>query len=92
MPSKMLERIMYNRLYKYLTENNLLYWKQFGFQKGHSPEHALLQLVEQINQAFEMNEFTVSVFVNLSKAFDTVDHEILLTKLEYYYIAGNNAR
>ena len=83
---------MYNRLYKYLTENNLLYWKQFGFQKRHSPEHAILQLVEQINQAFEMNEFTVSVFVNLSKAFDTVDHEILLTKLEYYYIAGNNTR
>ena len=47
--SKMLERIMYNRLYKYLTENNLLYCKQFGFQKGHSPEHAILQLVEQIN-------------------------------------------
>ena len=42
--SKMLERIMYNRLYKYLTENNLLYCKQFGFQKGHSPEYAILQL------------------------------------------------
>ena len=83
---------MYNRLYKYLTGNNLLYWKQFGFRKGHSPEYAILQLVEQINQAFEMNEFTVSVFVNLSKAFDTVDHEILLTKLEYYDIAGNNTR
>ena len=41
--SKMLERIMYSRLYKYLTENNLLYCKQFGFQKGHSPQHAILQ-------------------------------------------------
>ena len=87
--SKMLERIMYNKLYKYLTENNLLYCQQFGFQKGHSPEHAILQLVEQINQSFEKNEFTLGVFVDLSKAFDTVDHQILLTKLEYYGIAGN---
>ena len=86
--SKMLERIMYKRLYKYLTENNLLYCKQFGFQKGYS----ILQLLEQINQSFEKNEFTFGVFVDLSKAFDTVDHQILLKKLEYYGIAGNNLR
>ena len=78
--SKMLERIMYNRLYKHLTESNLLCCKQFVFQKGHSPEHAILQLVEQINQSFEKNEFTLGVFVDLSKAFDTVDHQILLKK------------
>ena len=88
----MLERIMYSRLYKYLTENNLLYCKQFGFQKEHSPEHAILQLVEQINQSFEKNEFTLGMFVDLSKAFDTVDHQILLKKLEYYGIARNNLR
>ena len=63
--SKILERIMCNRLYKYLTENNLLYCKQFRFQKGHSPEHAILQLVEQINQSFEKNKFTLGVFVDL---------------------------
>ena len=78
--SKMFERILYNRLYKYLTENNLLYCKQFGFQKGHSPEHTVLQFIEQINQSFEKNEFTLGVFVDLSKAFDTVDHQILLKK------------
>ena len=85
--SKMLERIMYNRLYKYLTENNLLYCKQFRFQKGHSPEHAIFQLVEQINQSFEKNEFTLGVFV-----FDTVDYQIVFKKLEYYCIAENNLR
>ena len=62
--SEMIERIMSNRLYKYLTENNLLYCKQFGFQKGHSPEHAILQLIEQINQSFEKNEFILGVFVD----------------------------
>ena len=87
--SKMLERITYNRLQKYLTENNLLYCQQFGFQKGHCPEHAILQLVEQINQFFEKKEFTPGVFVDLSKTFGTVDHQILLKKIEHYGIAGN---
>ena len=68
---------------KYLTENNLLYYKQFGFQKGHSREHAILQLIELINQSFEKNEFILGVFVDLSKALDAVDHQILLKKLEY---------
>ena len=90
--SKMLEKIMCNRLYKHITENNLLYWKQFGFQKAHSLEHAILHLVEKINQSFEKNEFTLGMFVDLSKAFDTVDHQILLKILEYYGIAGNNLR
>ena len=67
----------YNGLYENLTENNVLYCKQFGFQKEHSPEHAFLQFVEQTNQSFQMNEFTLSMFVNLSKAFNTVDHQIL---------------
>ena len=83
---------MCNRLYKHITENNLLYWKQFGFKKGHSPEHAILYLVEKINQSFEKNEFTLRMFVDLSKGFDTVDHQILLKILEYYGIAGNNLR
>ena len=83
---------MYNRLYKYLTENNLLYCKQFGFQKGYSPERAVLQLVEQVNQSFEKNEFTLGVLVDLSKVFNNVDHQILLKKLECYGIAENNLR
>ena len=55
----MLERIIYNTLYKYLTENNSLYCKQFGFQKGHSPEHAIVRVVEQIHQSFKKNKFTL---------------------------------
>ena len=50
--SRILERIMYNRLFKYLTTNEILYKKQFGFQKGHSTEHAIIKLIDQINYSF----------------------------------------
>ena len=67
--SKMLERIMYNRLQRYLKDQNILYDKQSGFRRGHSTEHAIAQLVAQIYEAFEKNEHTLGVFIDLSKAF-----------------------
>ena len=77
---------MYNRLQKYLKDQNILYDKQFGFQTGHSTEHAIAQLVDKIYKAFEKNKYTLGVFIDLSKAFDTVDHAMLLKKLEIYGI------
>ena len=53
--SKLLERIVYKRLYLYSTENNLLYNKQFGFQKGHSTNHAIVQVADQIHKMFNKN-------------------------------------
>ena len=61
----MLERIMYDCLQKYLKDKNILYDKKFGFETGHSTEHAIAQLVHQIYEAFEKNEHTLGVFIDL---------------------------
>ena len=90
--SKILERIMYHRLFKYLTTNEILHKKQFVFQKGHSTEHAIIQLIDQINNSFEKNHFTIVTFIDLLKAFDTVDHSIPIKKLKVYRVKGNNLR
>ena len=79
--SKMLERIMYTRLYNYLQETKILYSKRFRFQRGHSTDYAVIELIEQIYQNFEENKCTLGVFIDLEKAFDTVDHKILLRKM-----------
>ena len=90
MSFKILERITYNRLYSYLTENNILFNKQFGFRAGHSTENALLPLVDQISNTFNDKNYLLGIFIDLSKAFDTVDHKLLIQKLEYYRINGKN--
>ena len=81
---------MYNRLHSYLTENNILFNKQFGFQAGHSTEHALLELVDQIGNTFNDKNYLLGIFTGLSKAFDTVDHKIFIQKLEHYGINEKN--
>ncbi|XP_065679861.1 uncharacterized protein LOC136094168 [Hydra vulgaris] len=82
--SKILERIVYNRLYEYLLQNNLLNKKQFGFQTKHSTEHAILDLVNSMSNSFDKKQFVLGTFIDLSKAFDTVNHNILLKKMERY--------
>ena len=72
--SKLLEKIMYNRLYKYLSENNYLSEKQFGFYAANSTYHEVIQLINQIPQTFNEYEPTIGIFIDLSNAFDTVDH------------------
>ena len=83
---------MYNRLYKYLLDSNNLYKKQFTFQEVHPTDHAILQIVDQIHNNFEQNNFTLGVFIDLSKAFDIADNNILLKKLEINAIVGKNLK
>ena len=90
--SKILERIMYNRVYNYLNDNNLLFHKQFGFRKSHSTDHALIELINSTYDSFNQNKYTLGVFIDLSKAFNTVDHNILIDKLNLCVIKNNSLK
>ena len=71
---------MYNRLIMYINRHDLLYEYQFGFQKGKSNHMALIALIDKISEALDQGELVIGLFLDLSKAFDTVHHGILLKK------------
>ena len=86
--NKIIEKIMHERLYNFLEKYNIIYILQYGFRKGHSTNHCLFDLTESIRKAIDGNKFAVGVFVDLQKAFDTVNHTILIEKLKHYGIRG----
>ena len=86
--SKIFERLVYSRLATFIDQNNLLYSSQYGFRKGHSTYMAALKFTDDIAFNLDNGISTVALFIDLSKAFDTINHTILLNKLYIYGIRG----
>ena len=85
---KILEKLMYKRLYTFLNNNNIIFNLQFGFRQQYSTSHALINITEIIRKALDVGNIGCGVFVHLQKMFDTIDHQILLAKLSHYGICG----
>ena len=90
--SKILERVMYNRLLRFLNAFKILSDNQYGFRKQHSTAYALACLYDTISCETENKEYTIGIFIDLSKTFDTVDHHILTSKREHYGVQGTALR
>ena len=85
---KIFEKVIYKRLYNFFTSKGVLTDSQFGFRKGHSTTHALHKSIDSVTKSLASNKHVLGIFIDLSKAFDTLDHDILLNKLNSYGIRG----
>ena len=85
---KILEKLVHKRMMKFLEKNKILRNRQFGFRKKHSTVHGLVTLTEDIKTSIDEGKLSCGVFIDLQKAFDTVEHKILLKKLESYGFRG----
>ena len=85
---KIIEKLIHIRLYSFLEKHNILYKKQFGFRKNNSTIFSLIEITEKIKESIDGGKYGCGIFIDLRKAFDTVNHKILLKKLDHYGIRG----
>ena len=86
--NKILEKLMFKRVHSFLEKENIIYNNQFGFRPKHSTNHALISITEQIRETLDSGQYACGIFIDFKKAFDTVNHNILLKKLDRYGIRG----
>jgi len=86
--NKIFEKIIHTSLTDFINKHNIIFDNQFGFRKGHNTNHALIALTELVRKSLDNNQFAAGIFIDFKKAFDTVDHKILLHKLNHYGIRG----
>ena len=86
--TKVFEKIVYNKLFNFISDNNILYDHQYGFRKGRSTQQAIITLVDRITKSQDIGDIVITLLIDLKKAFDTIDHRILLRKLYSYGIRG----
>ena len=86
--SKLFEKVVFIQLYGYFQKYKLFFESQYGFREGHSTEYASLELIDRVINDIENKNISIAIFLDLSKAFDTLDHKILLYKLNYYGITN----
>ena len=88
--SKILEKILSLQIHEYFQSKHLYYEHQYGFIKNRSTEHAALELIDRVITEIDKGEIPFNIYIDLSKAFDTLDHAILMDKLYYYGVQGTS--